>query len=114
MREFRVTLTHRAGEMARLTQLLADHRVNLLSVVGIAENHTAHVCLVTREVNEIRTALEQARIPFTEEEVLSDIVENQPGEVADLTSRLAEAGVDLRSIYIMAREGPMVELGFTV
>ncbi len=114
MREFRVTLTHRAGELARLTQLIADAGVDLKSVVGIAENHKAHVCLVTTAVAELKQALSDARIPFTEEEVLSDIVENQPGEVAALTSKLAEAGVNLHSLYILAREGPMVELGFTV
>jgi len=114
MREFRVTLTHRTGELARLTQLLADAGIDLKSVVGIAENHRAHVCLVTTAVAEIKAALTEARIPFTEEEVLSEIVENQPGEVAALTARLSEAGVNLHSLYILAREGPMVELGFTV
>ena len=114
MREFRVTLTHRAGELARLTQLLADHDINLLSVVGVAENHKAHICLVTKDVVETRTTLEQARMPFAEEEVLSEIVENKPGEVAMLTARLAEAGVNMHSLFILAREEAMIELGFTV
>ena len=114
MREFRVTLTHRAGELARLTQLLSDKGINLRSVVGIADSHKAHVCLVAQDVAAMKAALEEARMPFTEEEVLSEIVENEPGEVAGLTARLAEFGVNLHSLYILARDGPMVELGFTV
>jgi hypothetical protein len=114
MKEFRVTLTHRAGEIARLTQLLADRSIDLKSVVGVADNHKAQVCLVATDVAAMRSALGDARTPFTEEEVLSEIVDNEPGAVAALTAKLAEAGVNLHSLYILAREEPMVELGFTV
>ena len=114
MKEFRVTLGHRPGELARLTQLLAEENIDLRSVAGIAEGNKAHICLVVTDVATMRAALESARMTFEESEILSELLEDAPGSVADLTRRLGEGGVNLKSFYILARDNPLVELGFTV
>ncbi|HKE00471.1 MAG TPA: hypothetical protein VKE69_05640 [Planctomycetota bacterium] len=114
MREFRVTLTHRAGELARLAEALAAHGINLRSVAAIADGHKALVCLVAEDVNDMRSALEGARMQYEEDEVLTQLLEDEPGQVAELASKLGAAGVNLRSLYVLAREKPLVEMGFTV
>jgi len=114
MREFRITLTHRAGELFRLTQMLATHDINLKSVAAISDAGKAIVCLVVEEVAQMRTVLSEARVPFEEEEVLVELLENAPGNIADLSKRLSEAGVDLLSLYVLARDDPLIEVGFTV
>lgn len=114
MKEFRVTLTQRAGELARLTSVLAEHHINLKSVAAVSDGHKALACLVADDPATMRAALEAARMPFVEEELLSELCENEIGQIADLTSKLANTGVNLHSLYILAREGPLVEIGFTV
>jgi hypothetical protein len=114
MKEFRVTLSHRAGELARLVQLVAEQNIDLRSVAGIAEGNRAQICLVVTEVAQMRASLEAARMPFEESEMLSELLEDEPGAIAELTARLGEAGVNMRSFYILARDNPLVELGFTV
>lgn len=114
MKEFRVTLTDRAGELARLTQVLAEHRIDLRSVAGISAGNKAEICLVVTDVAEMRTALDGARMTYVEAELLSELMEDEIGQIADLTTKLADAGVSLRSFYILARDNPLVELGFTV
>ena len=114
MREFRVTLTQRAGEFARVAQALASADVNLKSVAGISDGHKALICIVVEEVAAARAALQEARVQFEEEEVLSELIENGPGAIADLTNCLAEAGIDIHSMYILARDEPLVEMGLTV
>jgi hypothetical protein len=114
MREFRVTLTHRAGELARLSQQLANHDVNLKSVAGISEGQKAFLCFVAEDVEAMRTALDSARVQFQEQEMLSELVEDGPGQIAELSGKLADAGVNLHSLYILARDAPLVEIGFTV
>jgi len=114
MKEFRVTLTQRAGELARLTQILAEHQINLRSVAGISEHNKAEICMVVTDVAEMRTALDGARMPYVEEEVLSELMEDEIGQIAELTTRLGDAGVNLKSFYVLARDNPLVELGFTV
>jgi hypothetical protein len=114
MKEFRVTLTHRSGELARVTQLFANEGINLRSVAGVSDGHKALICLVAEDVARARAALEGARVQFVEAEVLTELIEDDPGEVAALAGRLADAGVNINSLYILARDTPLVEVGFTV
>jgi hypothetical protein len=114
MKEFRVTLTHRAGELARVAQLFANEGINLRSVAGLSDGHKAQICFVAEDVARARAALEAARIQFVEAELLSELIEDNPGEVAALCGRLADAGVNVSSLYILARDAPLVEIGFTV
>jgi hypothetical protein len=114
MKEFRVTLTHRAGELARVTALLAERQVNLKSVAGVSDANKAVLCLVADDPAACRAALQDGQIQFDEAEVLSELLENEPGEIADLAHRLGEAGVDIQSMYILARDEPLIEMGFTV
>ena len=62
----------------------------------------------------MREALTESRMQFEETEVLSELMEDEPGEVANLTAKLANAGVNIESLYVLARDTPLVELGFTV
>ncbi len=114
MKEFRVTLSHRAGELARLVQLVSEQNIDLRSVAGISEGNKAHICLVVTEVAQMRAALEAARMPFEESEMLSELLDDEPGAIAELTAKLGEAGINMKSFYILARDTPLVELGFTV
>ena len=114
MKEFRVTLSQRAGELARLAQLLADTSIDLRSVAAISEGNKAHICLVVTDVAATRSVLEEARMQFEESEVLSELLEDDVGQIAELTAKLGNAGVNMKSLYILARDTPLVELGFTV
>ena len=114
MKEFRVTFSHKAGELARLCDLLADRGVDLRSVAGMSHGNKAEICLVAEDVEAMRATLADACLPFVESEVLSELMEDAPGAVADLCRRLATVHVSINSLYILARDNPLVELGITV
>ena len=114
MKEFRITLTHRSGELARLSQLLASHNINLKSVTGVSDGGKAILCMVAEDVSAMRSALADARVPFAEEELLTELLENEVGSLADMAGKLSAAGVNLHSLYVLARDEPLIEVGFTV
>ena len=114
MREFRVTLSHKAGELARLGQLLASRGLDLRSVAGMAHGNKAEICLVAKDVTAMRSALSEAGMQFEESEIVSELMEDSPGAVAHLCNRLAEFNVNINSLYILARDNPLVEMGMTV
>ena len=114
MKEFRVTLSQRAGELARLAQLLADTSIDLRSVAAISEGNKAHICLVVTDVAATRSVLEEARMQFEESEVLSELLEDDVGQIANFATKLGNAGLNMKSFYILARDTPLVEIGFTV
>ena len=113
MREFRITLSHRIGELARLTETLAAHDIDLKSLAAISDGNKAIACLVVEDVAIMRAALQEARMQFEEAEVVSELLEDEPGQIADLTAKLSNAGVNIHSLYILARDAPLVEMGFT-
>ena len=89
--------------------------INLKSVCGVADGPRAVVCMVVvDDVAGARTALQESRMTFEESEVLSELMDDEPGQVADLAAKLSNAGVNLNSLYILARETPLIEVGFTV
>jgi hypothetical protein len=93
--------------------MLARKGVNLRSVAGLTEGNKATIALVGDDVNALRQALQEARIRFEENELLTVHLEDQPGQLADLTAKLSNAGINLTSIYVLGREGSKVQLGLT-
>lgn len=114
MREFRVTLPHRPGELAQLTRLISRKNLSLKSVSGISNDNAATICIVCENVAGLRQALQDSGIQFQEAELLTRLMEDEPGKIADLCESLSECGADLQSIYILARDNPLIEIGFTV
>lgn len=113
MKEFRLSLPHRPAELANVAEALARKGVNLKSVAGLAEGNKATIALVGHDVNALRQALQDARIRFEEAELLTVELEDQPGQLADLTAKLSTAGVNITSLYVLGKEGSKVQLGLT-
>ena len=113
MREFRISLPHRPGELARVTEELANKGVNLQAVAGLAEANKATIALVGHDVNALRQALQDARIRFEEVELLTVELEDRPSALADLAAKLSDGDINFTSIYILGREGNKVQVGFT-
>ena len=57
-----------------------------------------------------RSALEEARIRFEENEVHLVLLENKAGVLANVTNRLGEAGVNLEALYVTGIADDLVEL----
>src|SRR5262245_4060088 len=114
MREFRISIPNRPGELARLAEVFSGKELNLKSVAVVSEGNRAIACVVADDVTGAREALQEARVPFAEAELLTELVENEPGVIAGLAAKLAAAEVNVESLYVLARDSELTELGFTV
>ena len=110
MRDFALQLTHRPGELARVATVLGRHRVNLKAVAGLAIGTHVTIRIIPDDVEAARTALESANIRFEESEVVPVLLENRAGELAAVSTRLGDGGVNLRAIYLTGIAGNLVEL----
>jgi hypothetical protein len=110
MRDFAIELTDRPGELGRVAQALSRYGVNLKAVAGLAIGNHVLVRLIADDVEAARAALQGANIRFTEGEVVSVLLENRAGELAALTTKLAEAKVNLRALYVTGIVDNLVEL----
>jgi len=110
MRDFAIELTDRPGELGRVATALSRYGVNLKAVTGLALDNHVLVRIIADDVEAARAALQGAGIRFTEGEVVQVLLENRAGELATVTTKLAEAKVNLRAIYLTGIVGDLVEL----
>jgi hypothetical protein len=110
MKDFAVRLTHRPGELARVATMLARYGVNLKSIAALAIDGQATVHILPDDAEPARAALEKNSVPFEESDVVTVLLENRAGEVASLSAKLSEAGVNLRAIYVTGVVDNLVEL----
>jgi hypothetical protein len=110
MRDFAIKLTHRPGELARVASALARQHVNIKSVAGLAIDTYVTIRIIADDVEAARIALESSNIRFEEGEVVQVMLENRAGELAVVSNKLADGGVNLRAIYLTGIAGDLVEL----
>jgi hypothetical protein len=114
MRDFAITIGHRPGELARAAEVLGRAGVNLKSVAAIAFGNQAVLRLIADDVEAARAALQEANLRFEESEIVTQLLENKAGELADLAAKLAKAGVNLQALYVTGLDGDLVEVAVAV
>lgn len=114
MRDFAIHLTHRPGELARVTGALARKGVNLKSVAAMVFGNQGMLRLIADDVEAAREALKEGHITFEESELVAVMLENRAGEVEDLASKLANANVNILALYVIGLDGDLVELALAV
>ncbi|MFQ6090248.1 MAG: ACT domain-containing protein [Candidatus Bipolaricaulia bacterium] len=105
MREFRVTVPHRPGGLAELLEYLAERGINLKAVTSITEPGKGLVALVPHDVELTRRSLKEKELQFEEAEVLFVDICDEPGELAKVARTIADAGVNIESIYPLGAIG---------
>lgn len=110
MRDFAIELKPRAGEIARVASILAQHHVTLKAGVLLAVGPRLLARFVPSDIEGARRALEVADVRFEEHEIVPVLVESRAGELAILSTRLAERGVAVRALYLTSTAGNLVEL----
>ena len=99
-----IEIENEPGALAKVAAAISDAGVNLAAAtcVGTAERVELHVLVPHAEA--ARHALAISHLAVTRErEVVVVEVEDRPGVLADLTRKVARAGVDLDLVYVATR-----------
>jgi len=99
-----IELENEPGAIARVAAAISDAGVNLAAAtcMGSADRVELHVLVPHAEA--AKHALALSRLSVTRErEVIVVEVEDRPGVLADLTRKVARAGVDLDLLYVATR-----------
>ena len=114
MKEFKVFVNNKIGELARVTEALATHAVNLKAISSEGGPASSFFRIVTGDVTTTEKALRNAGLKFELNEILSMELMDRPGELAKIARRLARAGVNVESIYILGSRQGKTEIGMVV
>src|ERR1700689_1636647 len=92
------------GAMARVAASISDAGVNIAAAtcIGAAERAELHILVPHAEAAKHSLAISNLAVPREREVVVVD-VEDRPGVLADLTRRIALAGVNLDLVYVATR-----------
>ena len=114
MKEFRVVLSNRPGELARVATSLSRQGVSLKALAATTSANQVMVHLVGHDVEATRSGLQAANIPFQESEVLIMLLEDKAGEIARVADQFSAAGVNILAIYLAGRTDDLVEVVMAV
>jgi len=92
------------GALAQVAAAISDAGVNIAAATCIGPGERAELHILVPHAGAARHSLAISHLAVTRErEVVVVDVEDSPGVLADLTRRIARAGVDLDLVYVATR-----------
>ena len=90
-----VTLRNRPGTLAYLSELFYQAGINIQAVTATGSGPK----MIVDNLKKAVSILEQNKIPYTTDEVIAFELTNKPGEIARISKKIAEAGINIDYIY---------------
>lgn len=114
MKEFSVTLANQPGQLATLARRLSDAGVRIESLAAIGSDGESLVRIMPDNSDAMRRVLREAGLHFEERPVLATYLPDEPGALADVAQRLADASVNIDSIYLLHSNAVGLHFAITV
>ena len=99
-----IEIKNEPGALAQVAAAISDAGVNLAAAtcIGMGDRVELHILVPHAEAAKHALAISQLAVS-REREVVVVEVEDRPGVLADLTRKVAQAGVDLDLVYVATR-----------
>ncbi len=100
-----IDIENSPGALAEIAAAISDAGVNIAAAtcIGSGERAELHILVPHPEAARHSLAISHQVAVSREREVVVVDVEDRPGVLADLTRRIAKAGVDLDLVYVATR-----------
>ena len=92
------------GALARVATAISDAGVNIAAATFVGPGDRAEIHILVPHAEAAKHALAISHVAVTgERQVVVVDVEDRPGVLADLTRKVAQAGVNLDLVYVATR-----------
>jgi hypothetical protein len=99
-----IDIENTPGALAGVAAAISDAGVNISAATCVGAGERAELHILVPHAGAARHALAITHVQVTRErEVVVVDVEDRPGVLADLTRKIARAGVDLELVYVATR-----------
>jgi hypothetical protein len=96
-----IDIENTPGALARVAAAISDAGVNIAAATCVGPGDTAEMHILVKHAEAARHSLAISHLAVSRErEVVVVDVEDHPGVLADLTRRIARAGIDLDLVYV--------------
>lgn len=109
-----MTLSNQPGQLAALADRLAEAGIHIESLAAIGGDSESQVRFMPDDADATRRVLREAGVHFDERPVLDTFLPDQPGALADMARRLANADVNIDSIYLLHTNAEGLHFAVTV
>jgi len=99
-----IDIENSPGALAEVAAAISDAGVNIAAAtcIGTGERAELHILVPHAEAARHSLAISHLAVSREREVVVVD-VEDRPGVLADLTRKIAKAGIDLNLVYVATR-----------
>lgn len=101
IKELYVILEDRAKALGELCKVLSEHKINI-ETIGVFGDSAK---LLVQNIERTKKLLEKKNYTVEIRDVLRIEMENKPGELAYLTSRLGHVGINIDYLYSSIKPG---------
>ena len=100
-----IDIENTPGALARVAAAISDAGVNIAAATCVGPGDRAELHILVPHAEAARHSLAISHLAVTRErEVVVVDVEDRPGVLADLTRKVAAAGVNLDLVYVATRD----------
>jgi hypothetical protein len=100
-----IELDNTPGALAEVAAAISDAGVNIAAATCIGTGQRVELHILVPHAEAARHLLAISHIAVTRErEVVVVDVEDRPGVLADLTRRIAKAGINIELVYVATRD----------
>jgi hypothetical protein len=104
-KQFTISVQNQPGAVLEIVRALGNARVNVLSLLGTAQETVGTVHLIAEDPRRAKKALDDAKLAYQETEAEQYELPNKPGALAQTLEKLAAKGVNLKTIHATAAKG---------
>lgn len=112
MNAFIVDLKNQPGELAKVAEAIAGQGVNITGFTGATCGDTGTVALTTSDEAATRRALTDGRWTYRPVELVTASLADKPGSLAQVTRKLASAGINIEAAIPTGMAGGNMHISF--
>jgi hypothetical protein len=99
--DFTIVVPHSKGSLANLAEELGRENINIEGLCAVEQNGSVIFHLLSTDKTATTRAIAKVGYKVTKEtEVIVERIEDRPGMLGKVTRHLAEAGINLTTVYV--------------
>lgn len=114
MTEFIVHVENRPGRLATITDMLGSAGVNIEALAAYGSDGEGVLRLIVDDAVATRRVLGETGMRVEEHTVLTAFMPHEPGALASITRRLAEAEINIDALYVLSTSAEGIEVAIAV
>lgn len=105
MKQLSLIVDNKVGTLADISFILGKARINIESISTSLVGNKAVIVLMVKDEKRAREVLENNSYKVLVSDAFVVKMPDEPGELSKLSKMLADNGVNIESIHVLAREG---------